>query len=124
MHALSKLAHSLPHTVIADMVAGGNLAKQDKGYNYIINYLDVTFKNLININSLNLWVRYFPSFAKSIRCKHCSYWEQNTDNNRNIISNNKNIFKNENSFNIHRLMSVTAYKIIEQDLGPNKERVD
>ena len=75
-HALIKLAHGLTHTGMSDFVVGGNSVRWGAGHNYIMRHLDETFINLININSLNLWVHHFPSFAESIRKKYCSYWEE------------------------------------------------
>ena len=76
MHTLTKLSHGLPHTVMSDMVAGGNSQRWSDGHNYVIGHLDETFIDLVSINSLNIWVNYFPSFAESIRLKNCSYWEE------------------------------------------------
>ena len=53
MHTLTKLAHDLHHTVMSDMIVGGDSAMLGKGYNYFLNHLDERFMDIINVNSLN-----------------------------------------------------------------------
>ena len=42
------------------------------------------FINLVNINSLNVWVHRFLSFVESIRRECCSYWDQDDDADGNM----------------------------------------
>ena len=105
MHALIKLAHGLTHTGMSDFVVGSNSARWGAGYNYVMKYLDETFINLININSLNLRVHHFPSFAESIRKKYCS----------------QNLRRDQGSFNVRGLMDVSVYEMTRFGSGPADE---
>ena len=86
-----------------------------------VYHCDENFMNLINVNSLNLWVRHFPVFAESIALKCYSYWEQNTDNDGSVVDDAENVHTNENSFNICGLMGVTVYEITRWGSGPDGE---
>ena len=89
---LSKLAHGLSHTVMADMVVGGDSDRWGKGCSHMMKYLDETFINLTNANSLNLWVSHFPAFAEYIRLKYCSHWEENNDDDGNNVPEAENTY--------------------------------
>ena len=92
---------------MSDFVVSSNNIRQGAEYNYIIRHLDKTFINLIKINSLNLQVHYFPSFAKLIRKKYCSYQEEEDED----IKEAENICGDQGSFNVCRLMDVLVYEI-------------
>ena len=124
MCTLSKLAHGLPHTVMADMVVRGNSARWGAGRGNIVSHLGATLVSLTNVNSLNLWLRHFPSFTESTRRKHCSCWEQNTGNDGSVVPDAENMFENENSFNTRGSMDVAVHEIIRWGSRPDGEGPD
>ena len=69
IYVLNKLAFSNPHTFIVDQIFGRDSTKQEKDYNFLLIYLDKRFGELVNINSLNLWVGMFHIFAETIWLK-------------------------------------------------------
>ena len=109
--ALTRLAHCFTHTVMADMVVGGDSARWGRGHNFMMECLDKTFINLVNINSLNIWVHHFPSFAESMRRKHCLHWDQEEDADGNTMPDAENICQYEGAFNTCGLMDVTEHAI-------------
>ena len=67
---MTKVAHGLPNAVMSDMIVGGDSSHLDKAHNFIMRCLDETFSNLVNINSLSIWVPHFELFAESV-CYKC-----------------------------------------------------
>ena len=76
IYVLSKLAFGDPHAFMADLVFGGEAQRWGKGCDYVLRILDETYGNLVNINSLNIWVDKFPEFAEVLRLKYCYLWEK------------------------------------------------
>ena len=86
--------------------------------------LDETFINLVNINSLNIWVHHFPSFPESMRREHCLHWDQEDDADGNTIPDAENIYENEGMFNTRGLMEVTEHEITRWDQAlTEKEKI-
>ena len=88
-----------------------------------MTYLDDTFINLMNINSLSMWVHHFPSFAESVRKKHCSHWEEED----NRIEEAENSCENQGPFNACGLKDASVFEITRfgsgpADKGPNQPR--
>ena len=118
IYTLTKLAHGFPHTVMSDMVVGGDSARWGRGYNYMMQHLDDHFSNIINVDSLGMWVHQFPYFSELIRRKHCSCWNQHDDVDGNPVIDAENIYQNEGSFNISGLMDVSVFEITRVGSGP------
>lgn len=72
-HMLTKLAYGLPHTVMADMIFGGDSCRWGRGCNCLVKHVDDKFIELININSLQTWTPYFAQFNEAI-CRKFSYY--------------------------------------------------
>ena len=122
IYFLTRMAFGLPHTVMADMVFGGDCSRWGKGYNYLMQHIDEKFINLININSLGIWAPYFPAFAEAMRRKFCRYWDKvNNENGMEVI---ENICTNENSMNVCGLFDCCVHEICRLGSGPDGEGED
>ena len=51
---------------MADMIFNGDSAKWGNGYNFLLRHFDERFRELVSVNSLNIWVSMFPIFAEVI----------------------------------------------------------
>ena len=121
VHSLIKLGHGLPHSVMVDMVVGGKENRLGAGHNHFMKHIDETFINLMNINSLQMWVHLFPLFSEAMRTKNCSYWQQNDDADGNAMPDADNICENGGDFNMRGLMDASVYEICRPGLGPDGE---
>ena len=114
IYVLTKLAYGLPHTVMADMIFGGDSSRWSKGYNYLMKYIDDKFIDLIGINSLQIWASFFPAFSEAVRRKYCYYWDKANESGPEI----DNPFIEENTCNMCGLLDVSVNEIYQLGSGP------
>ena len=66
-----------------------------------------------------MWVVPFPAFADPISLKHCAHRAENDDDFGNEIQDGSNIYENEGSSNVHRLMDVSVFEVTRLGSGPD-----
>ena len=69
MHVLNKLAFEQSHTFLANDIFRGQSQRLSAGHNHTLRLLDKRHGNLVNANSLGMWVGMFPEFAEAIKKK-------------------------------------------------------
>ena len=119
LHTLNRLAHAFTHAMISGIIVGDDSARRGEGHNFMMRYLDETCINLVSINILSIWDRYFPSFAESICRKHFARWKQEDDGDGHLFQNAEIMHEKEGSCNTRRLMDVEGHKIIRWESGPD-----
>ena len=70
---LNKLAFRNPYTFVADMIFSNISTKWGKGCNFLLRYFDKRFGEVVNMNSLNVWISMFLIFNKDIQYKYYNY---------------------------------------------------
>ena len=66
---LTKLVYVPRHTAMVDVIVGGDLARQEKGCDYEMDFLDDALSVAVNINSLNFYSYYISAPTDFIQCK-------------------------------------------------------
>ena len=83
-----------------------------------IDHLDETFGDLVNVNSLNIWVTMCPMFAEAVRSKHSTLWDKNKD----VLG--ENVHGEHNAFDFCGLMDVRVHKTCRLGSYPAAEGKD